>query len=328
MQVDLFIAGDSGNDGPPVAFEPSVLERTAQIAGVQRVVGQYLDMAAVTLPDGTVENRSIAAMTNLRDTVELTALTVVSGRIDQLGPTEAVLDQRSAEQLHLSVGDTVTMRYSKGQPHQTTLAGIYQSTAFMDGFMTPTSVVGDFFSQQPVLALIQTTPDASVPAVKTAIDRLLADSPEVTVSTMDSLLDQVTASLRQVLTMVQILLGLAILIAALGIINTLALSIIERTRELGMLRAVGLRRSQLMRMVTAESIIMSLFGALLGLAVGSGLGIAVVKALKSDGITSLSLPWAQLATYLVLAALLGVVAAVIPAIRAARVNILDAIAHE
>ena len=127
MQVDLFIAGDSGNDGPPVAFEPSVLERTAQIAGVQRVVGQYLDMAAVTLPDGTVENRSIAAMTNLRDTVELTALTVVSGRIDQLGPTEAVLDQRSGEQLHLAVGDTVTMRYSKGQPHQTTLAVPNQS---------------------------------------------------------------------------------------------------------------------------------------------------------------------------------------------------------
>ena len=85
--------------------------------------------------------------------------------------------------------------------------------------------------------------------------------------------------------MVQILLALAMLIAVLGIVNTLALSVLERTRELGLLRAIGLGRAQTMRMVTVEAVVISVFGALLGVAVGTGLGAAVVRALKDDGIT-------------------------------------------
>ncbi len=128
--------------------------------------------------------------------------------------------------------------------------------------------------------------------------------------------------------MIQVLLGLAILIAVLGIVNTLALSVLERTRELGLLRAIGLRRAQTMRMITVEAVVISVFGALLGVAVGTGLGAAVVRALHDDGITELVLPWGQMALVLVLAAIIGVIAAVLPAIRAARLNVLGAIAHE
>jgi putative ABC transport system permease protein len=127
---------------------------------------------------------------------------------------------------------------------------------------------------------------------------------------------------------VQILLALAILIAVLGVLNTLALSVLERTRELGLLRAIGLKRGQTMRMVTVEAVVISVFGAVLGLVVGVGLGAAVVRALRSEGITDLSLPWSQMITYLILAAIVGVVAAVLPAIRAARTNVLQAIAYE
>jgi putative ABC transport system permease protein len=128
--------------------------------------------------------------------------------------------------------------------------------------------------------------------------------------------------------MVQILLALAILIAVLGVINTLALSVLERTRELGLLRAVGLGRAQTMRMVTVEAVVISVFGALLGVAVGAGMGAAVVQALEGEGITQLVLPWTRMGTYLLLAGLVGVIAAVLPAIRAARLNVLGAIAHE
>jgi putative ABC transport system permease protein len=128
--------------------------------------------------------------------------------------------------------------------------------------------------------------------------------------------------------MIQILLALAILIAVLGIVNTLALSVLERTRELGLLRAIGLRRGQAMRMITVEAVVISVFGALLGIAVGSGLGAAVVRALRDQGFTELAFPWTQMVTYLVLAGLVGVVAAILPAIRAARVNVLAAIAYE
>jgi len=146
--------------------------------------------------------------------------------------------------------------------------------------------------------------------------------------TTKEFVDQQVAQLDVVLLMVQILLALAILIAVLGIVNTLALSVLERTRELGLVRAVGLSRGQSMRMVTVEAVVISVFGALLGVVVGTGLGVAVVKALKDDGITALALPWQSLGTYLLLGAVIGVIAAVIPAIRAARTNVLQAIAYE
>lgn len=122
--------------------------------------------------------------------------------------------------------------------------------------------------------------------------------------------------------------GLAVLIAVLGIINTLALSVLERTRELGLIRAVGLGRGQTMRMVTVEAVTISIFGALLGVVVGAGLGSAVVRALREEGITSLALPWTSMGTYLLLGAVIGVIAAVLPAIRAARINVLQAISHD
>ena len=120
----------------------------------------------------------------------------------------------------------------------------------------------------------------------------------------------------------------AAVIAVLGIVNTLVLSVLERTRELGMLRAIGLRRMQTARMVTVESVVISLFGALLGLAVGGGLGAAVVHALKDKGFSDLAFPWGLMVAYLVAGAFVGVVAALIPAWRAARLNVLGAIAYE
>jgi putative ABC transport system permease protein len=150
----------------------------------------------------------------------------------------------------------------------------------------------------------------------------------VSVTDQSAFIEEQTSQLDGVFTMIQVLLGLAILIAVLGIINTLALSVLERTRELGLLRAVGLGRAATMRMVTVEAVVISVFGALLGVAVGIGLGAAAVQALADEGITQLALPWADMATYLALAAVVGVVAAVLPAIRAARTNVLTAIAYE
>jgi putative ABC transport system permease protein len=136
------------------------------------------------------------------------------------------------------------------------------------------------------------------------------------------------AELDTVLLMVQILLALAVLIAVLGIVNTLALSVLERTRELGLVRAIGLSRGQTMRMITVEAVVITIFGALLGVVVGAGLGAAVVKALENDGIREFAMPWTEMGTYLVAGAVIGVIAAIVPAVRAARTNVLQAIAYE
>lgn len=123
------------------------------------------------------------------------------------------------------------------------------------------------------------------------------------------------------------LLALAIVIAVIGIVNTLGLSVIERTREIGLLRAVGMSRAKLRRMIMLESVTIAVLGAVLGMALGLLIGVLLQRVLKDD-LTSLGLPVGQLVLFLVIAIVVGVLAAVIPAIRAARLNVLAAIATE
>jgi putative ABC transport system permease protein len=128
--------------------------------------------------------------------------------------------------------------------------------------------------------------------------------------------------------MIFALLGLAVVIAALGIVNTLALSVIERTREVGLLRAIGLGRGQLWWMITLESVVIAVLGALLGVLLGIGFGVAMLYKLRDQGLEVISVPWSQLGLFLVAAVLIGVLAAVLPARRAARLDVLRAIATD
>jgi putative ABC transport system permease protein len=124
------------------------------------------------------------------------------------------------------------------------------------------------------------------------------------------------------------LLGLAIVIALVGIVNTLALSIFERTREIGLLRAVGMARRQVRTMIRWEAVIIAVFGAVLGAVVGIFFGWAMVQALRSQGITTLTVPAGQLIFYILISAVFGVIAAILPARRAARLDVLAAITTE
>jgi putative ABC transport system permease protein len=129
-----------------------------------------------------------------------------------------------------------------------------------------------------------------------------------------------------VISIISVLLALSVLIAVLGIVNTLALSIVERTRELGLLRAVGMSRRQLRAMIRWESVIIAVIGGVLGVAVGMQVGVTLVRGL-GDFISSVTFPWARLALFLVFAVLAGVAAAVLPARRAARLDVLAAVSQ-
>ena len=133
---------------------------------------------------------------------------------------------------------------------------------------------------------------------------------------------------NQLLGLVYALLALAVLIALIGIVNTLMLSVFERTHEIGLLRAVGMRRRQIRAMIRSESVILAVFGAVIGIIVGTGLGLALVSALHSQGVTSTVVPYSNLVVFLILAALLGLLAASWPARRAAKLDILAAIAAD
>ncbi|HET8681771.1 MAG TPA: FtsX-like permease family protein, partial [Micromonosporaceae bacterium] len=322
VQAEIFVAGEQSGPLPPT-FDAQVLRRAADTPGVAKVSAFYADQAVVA-----GDSQFVVAVHDLAATRDIFGLVPVQGNLGTLGDDQLVLDAKTASTLKVGAGDRLTVQLSRGEAHTYTVAGIFAESDLLGGVFLPESAARDFRVPQPAQAFIQLAPGATVAGVLPRIEALLADSPEVSAADRSAFVRQQTAQLDTVLIMIQILLALAILIAILGIVNTLALSVLERTRELGLLRAIGLRRAQVMRMVTVESVVISVFGALLGVAVGTGLGTSVVRALNDEGITELAFPWTQMGTYVALAALVGVVAAMLPSIRAARVDVLQAIAYE
>lgn len=322
IKVDLIIAGEQTGPLPPT-FDGTVLDRVRRMPDVATVLGFATD---ITLLDG--DQTTIGAVTDSTTMRSMFGMRAAAGTIDGLGAGQLLLDERTAATAGRHVGDRVRVQLTKGEARTFTIAGIYTQTPGISGWLTGDAERKNFRTADPSTGLIRVAPGASVPAVRARIATLLSDSPEATVSDRSGYVRQQTRALDSLRGMVQILMALAIIIAVLGIVNTLGLSVIERTRELGLLRAIGLRRGQLVEMVAVESVLISVFGALLGVAVGVLLGVATVQGLHDQGIKALGLPWGQMAAYLVLGVAIGVVASVVPAVRAARLNVLAAIAYE
>ena len=322
VTVDLIISGD-GDDNGPAKFDPAVMDAAAKLPGMQSTAAEYWDYGQLN-----GDSTGLSATPDMAAYAGMFKITATEGQLAWTGPEQAVMDTEHAKDRGLKLGDTIDVQLTRGPPHKVTIVGLYKATDVVGGTLLSGDLIKDFRTAQPSWGFLRVQPGTSVADVQAKVDVLLADNPEVSVANRAEFVAAQSAQFDQLLTMIQVLLALAILIAVLGIVNTLALSVLERTRELGLLRAIGMRRAQTMRMVTVEAVVISVFGALLGLGVGVGLGAAVVRALKDDGFTELAFPWSQMLTYLVLAALVGVVAAVLPSIRAARVNVLQAIAHD
>ena len=169
--------------------------------------------------------------------------------------------------------------------------------------------------------------DAERERVAAELARVAATIPNSTAQVRADFVESRTGSVDIIISIVNVLLGFAVAVAALGIANTLALSVVERTRELGLLRAVGMSRRRMRRMVRLEGVLIGTFGGVLGLVVGVGFGAALVAALPAEN-AELTLPWARLAALAVLGSVLGIAAAALPARRAGRLDVLDAIAEE
>ena len=161
-----------------------------------------------------------------------------------------------------------------------------------------------------------------------AVKGLSEDYASVVVETKDEFLASTENQINTILALFSGLLFLAIIIAILGIVNTLALSIYERTHEIGLLRAVGMLRSQVRRMIRWEAVIIALFGAVMGILIGVVFGWAVVTALADEGLGAFDIPWVALMLYLVMAGLAGMLAAIYPSWKASRLNVLEAISYE
>jgi putative ABC transport system permease protein len=261
-----------------------------------------------------------------RDLADTVILRMTSGSAAALARSEMLIDSTTATKDHLSVGDTVPIRFAYTGPTTIRIGGIYQSNALIQSYLVGSSYFLAHFMQPHPGAVLALTNGS--PGVETAVSNALAKYGNVQVQTREQFQQAQVSSVNQLLGLVYALLALAVLIALIGIVNTLMLSVLERTREIGLLRAVGMRRPQVRSMIRAESVILATFGAVIGIVIGTLMGLALVSSLRQQGITETSVPWVRLVEFLILAAVLGFVAASWPARRAARLDVLAAIAAQ
>ena len=247
-----------------------------------------------------------------------------------LTPRDIALETDFADSNSLDVGDTLDVTTPIGRKLRPRVTGIFEDRSGLIGdYMVPGTVMSQQFGQRDDdLQFVAVRPGANVDTVQTRIERVLERRfPVAEVQNKEEFKDTITGGVDQFLALIYALLSLSVIVSLFGIVNTLVLSIHERTRELGMLRAIGTSRRMVRRIVRYESVITALIGATLGLALGLVLGIVTTLALEDEGFL-FSVPVGSLIVFAVLAVIAGVVAAIPPARRASRLNVLEALAYE
>jgi putative ABC transport system permease protein len=273
--------------------------------------------------------RDVAAV----DTTSLPSLMdidVQDGSLDGLASADGILvHQDAARDLGVHVGDRVDVELATG-PRQLVVAGTYADATYVGDYLMDLSLFARSYprSDLDLLAFATVAPTSDAAAARTAVEGLLSRYPQVHVQDRAEFEAAGKAQFDSNLLAVDALLGLALFIALLGVANTLALSVLERTREIGLMRAVGMLRRQAREMVVIESAMVSVFGALLGIAVGLALGLAVTVALPSTVVSTTAVPVRTIAAVIGLAAGCGIAAGLVPARRAARLDVLRAMAAD
>jgi putative ABC transport system permease protein len=321
LNADLMLQTDFAG-GPTAGFDPELADQQiAQIPGVTAATAIQQDAVRIAGRDG------FAAALEMGPAQTLFSLKAKAGEIRDLNAGEVILNDQFATDTGLKPGDTTTMQTARGGETALRVIGVLEASQLIGSPVISPADAAGFRSDVAQQAYVKVASPADVEPVREQMKTLVANNPEVTVTDPADQLRQATSFLDILLTALNVLLGLTILVAVLGVVNTLLLSVFERTRELGLLRAIGMNRGKIGWMVAVESILISLFGALLGLIVGTGLGIALVKIFGGDFL-KLTIPWGYLITALVGAVIAGLVAALLPAARAARLNVLQAISYE
>ncbi|THV33373.1 ABC transporter permease [Glycomyces buryatensis] len=324
LESDLVVSGLQAGANTP-SFSRDTLTELREVPNVQRVADHYQDYRGTSVDD---QDAMLSSSENLEESMGVFGTAVTEGSLSDLDANSIVVDETTAEDRGLELGDTVEVGFFDGETATFTIGAVLEDYLITNGWWVSPDYIEHFAIPKPLQAYIVVEPGADVGAVEDDVAQVLTDEPEVNVTNNAEFVDQQTGSLDTILGAVQILLALAMIIAVIGVVNTLVLSVLERTRELGLLRAVGMTRGQARRMITVESVIICLFGAVLGIAVGIGLGWTVQQALEGEGLDQFALPWGLIVTYLVAAVIVGLLAAIAPAARAAKLNVLGAIAYE
>jgi putative ABC transport system permease protein len=261
---------------------------------------------------------------------DVTNIAMRSGSVASLADPSAILVSRGAAQSNgWHVGTRIDVLFARTGKQPFTIGGIFATNQLLNDYAISLDAYDANFAQLLDTAVfLKAAPGTSLERARATLDRVTRDFPNVEVHDQAQFKQESVDQVNQVLTIVFVLLLLAIVISLFGIVNTLSLSIYERIHEIGLLRAVGMSRTQVRRMIRVEAVIIAVLGAILGVAIGVLFGWAMQQALADLGVGTLAIPFGQLVVFLVLAALAGVLAAVWPARRAARLDVLSAIAYE
>ncbi|MEO8968525.1 MAG: ABC transporter permease [Solirubrobacteraceae bacterium] len=319
--VDSAISADyivSGNGG----FSRSAVSAVSRVPGVT---------GTTTVYQGQFEFRSALSTLTAVSTAHLSEtidLHVIAGRgAPALAAGQLLIDSTTASSDTLHVGSIVPVRFAQTGPATMRVGGIFKPNPLAGSFFVADRLFLSHFDHPlPVVVLLRTA--AGTRNINPTLNRILNPYANVSSKTRAQFESNQKHQVDQLLGLIYVLLALAVAIALIGIVNTLVLSVFERTHEIGLLRAVGMKRRQVKSMIRAEAVIIALFGAVVGIVIGTALGAALASALRDNSVTTIAIPISSLIAFLILSALLGLAAAGWPARRAAKLDVLTAIAAE
>jgi putative ABC transport system permease protein len=312
------------------SFSPAASAALARVRGVEAVS----NVRSSTVEVGGSRTQISGLDPNVSRFYRFTWVDGSNATVPRLGDDGAILLSRFAKKHHLHVGDEIRVQSPDGRVAVLTVRGIHKP-AGLDSLLHDVAISNrayDSLFERPrnAWAFVATSPNAS----HVALERALRPYPDVELRTESDFVKSQNAWIDKVLKLLYVLLGLSVLVSFFGIVNTLVLSIVERTRELGALRAIGMTRTQMRRMVRHESVITALIGAAMGIALGIGLAALVIRRLSDYSVSTggdgmhLAFPIGSLVAFTLVAVVAGVAAAALPARRAGRLNVLSALQYE
>lgn len=317
LRADYVVSMANGN-----ALSPDVARKLATTDGVTASSPLRDAMVRVDQQNKYLTGVDASAIGRLTD------LKVDSGTFE-VGGSRIVVPRGTADANGWKPGSHLTTHFEDGGTQRLTVAGIYQENDLINGILIDNATLTPHLSDASDIRVLVKTAGGASDTTKDRLEKALGVNPAIQVQDKEDLSESIAKMFTFMLNMVYGLLGMAVIVAVLGVVNTLAMSVFERSQEIGMLRAIGLDRKSVKRMVRLESLVISLFGAVLGIGLGVFFGWAAGQLLGTKMATyELVLPWARMGLFLLMAAAVGVLAALWPARRAARLNMLSAIKAE
>ncbi len=321
LAADLFIFEE--NQG--LTFSPVLADQLQALPEVETAVGFSEFEGLVTLPGAAEAESDGVSSFDTATGSRIVAVDLLEGSLASDGI--AVREDTAADN-NLSLGQTITVSFDDEVPLDLEVVGIFDQGTILEGnYIVDRQVSSPHINVDSIdFVGVDYAEGVDTDEARASVDEVAAAFPQLTVQDNTEFQEGVEGQINSLLLVINGLLGLCLIIAFFGIINTMALSVLERTREIGLLRAVGTTRQQLRASIRWEAVIVGLFGALLGVIMGVVLARAGIAALPEGFITAVAIPWVSLAVYIALGAILGVVAAFFPARRAAKLDVLEAIA--